>query len=314
MRRARIALALISAALAAACQLQEVSLTEPERVVVAEAYVRVSPAGSSMSVFLHETLDKTGKSAAVPGAQVLITRLSDGLKIPLREAVLADCVIATPVDQTGSCYTVRPGTPGATSLVPGDRLDLRIDLADGGVMLSQTEVPGIFALRDVADAATCTLDPLTASDIVWSRSVGAWAYVSDTFIRGIAASFDTAKVKVDDPLYLQGLSVSSQDTAIVFPREFGVFARGDLDHEVAALLQQGLPAKATATVSVAAVDRNWVNWARGANFNPSGVVRVPSIRGDGTGVFGSTVVRSFRVDTSPSQSAKKCPPAPTVTP
>lgn len=319
MRSMRIALVLAAAALTTACELKEVSLTEPERVVVAEAYVRVNlgpglgiQPGPNISVFLHETLSITGGSKAVPGAQIVITRPSDGLRIPLEASVLGDCVIVTPAGQTGTCYAPRAGTPGLQSLAPSDRLDLRIDLAGGGVMTSETVVPGTFALLNVADAATCVLDPLTASDIVWSRSAGAWAYISDTFIHGLAASFDADQV--EDPLYLFGLSVSSQDTAIVFPREFGLFARADLDFEVSAMLQKGLPTDATATVSVAAVDRNWVNWSRGGTFNPSGVVRVPSVRGDGTGVFASTVVRSFRVAATSNPTAKKCPPAPAVAP
>ena len=319
MRPMRIALVLVAAAASASCELKEASLTEPERVVVAEAFVRVNlgPAlgvqpGPSISVFLHETLGTTGGSGPVPGAQIAITRTADGLRIPLDATALADCVIVTPVDQSGTCYTPRPGTPAVESIAPNDRLSLRIDLPGGGVLASETVVPGRFDLLNVVDAATCVLEPLTASDIVWSRSAGAWAYVADTFIHGLSASFAPDKVK--DPLYLQGLAVSSQDTAIVFPREFGVFARGDLDFDVTAMLQKGLPPNATATVSVAAVDRNWVNWARGGNFNPSGVVRVPSVRGDGTGVFGSTVVRSFRVAATPGGIGKKCPPAPAVTP
>ena len=52
-------------------------------------------------------------------------------------------------------------------------------------------------------------------------------------------------------------------------------------------------------MSIAAADRNYVNWVRGGNFNPSGQVRVPSVRGDGTGVFAATVVRSLRVFAAP---------------
>ncbi|NIR36178.1 MAG: hypothetical protein GWN02_08535, partial [Gemmatimonadetes bacterium] len=95
----------------------------------------------------------------------------------------------------------------------------------------------------------------------------------------------------DDPLYLLGLSVSVADTTITFPSEFGVFNRLDLDQDVAVRLQRGLPAGVSAEVTITAVDRNYVNWARGGSFNPSGQVRVPSLRGDGTGVFGSTVGR-----------------------
>jgi hypothetical protein len=41
-----------------------------------------------------------------------------------------------------------------------------------------------------------------------------------------------------------------------------------------------------------------VNWVRGGSFNPSGTVRVPSISGGGTGVFGSLVTRTVRLHTA----------------
>ena len=74
-----------------------------------------------------------------------------------------------------------------------------------------------------------------------------------------------------------------------------LFNRFDLDSDLAVRLQRGLPVGASAEVSITAVDRNYVNWQRGGNFNPSGVVRVPSLRGAGTGVLGSTYRRSFTI-------------------
>ena len=83
----------------------------------------------------------------------------------------------------------------------------------------------------------------------------------------------------------------------------------NLDHDVAVALQRGLPDSTSALVTVTAVERNWVNWARGGTFNPSGQVRVPSVRGDGTGVFGSALIRAFRVVSQSQPSAlPPCPP------
>jgi hypothetical protein len=303
----------------AGCELREVTITEPERAVVAEAYVRlhvlrqdvinVVPLASptpALSVLLHETLGPSGKSGAVPGARVTMERPAARQTIPFREGALGDCVTTIPVDGTGTCYV--PSIPGATyeGLAAGERMSLRIELAGGGVLTSETVIPGRFELLNVRDASVCTVVPMTGTGLVWSRSAGAWAYISDTFVAGLSQRFGKA---VSDPLYLWGLSVSAQDTAIVFPREFGVFARGDLDHDVAVTLQSGLPDSTSALVTVAAVDRNWVNWARGGNFNPSGQVRVPSVRGDGTGVFGSALMRAFRVlSQSRVSSFATCPP------
>jgi len=87
---------------------------------------------------------------------------------------------------------------------------------------------------------------------------------------------------------------------VVFLTEFGVFERFDLDRDLALAVSEGLPAGTSADVTIGALDRNYVNWIRGGSFNPSGLVRVPSLRGDGTGTFGSVVRRSFRVVTAPA--------------
>jgi hypothetical protein len=96
-----------------------------------------------------------------------------------------------------------------------------------------------------------------------------------------------------EPLDLLGLSIGAADTTSLFPADVGVFDRADeLLHPVLVAIRDGLPAGVRATVVVAATDRNYVNWIRGGSFNPSGTVRVPSISGGGTGVFGALVRRT----------------------
>jgi hypothetical protein len=51
-------------------------------------------------------------------------------------------------------------------------------------------------------------------------------------------------------------------------------------------------------VAITAVERNFVNWVRGGSFNPSGTVRVSSIVGDGSGVFGAASTRRFTLISS----------------
>jgi hypothetical protein len=99
----------------------------------------------------------------------------------------------------------------------------------------------------------------------------------------------------EDSVALLGLAVSEADTTIVFPQEFGVFNRFDLQQEVALALQEGLPLGSQGVVAIAALDRNYVNWVRGGNFNPSGAVRISSLRGDGIGVLASAVRRAVRI-------------------
>ena len=134
-------------------------------------------------------------------------------------------------------------------------------------------------------------------DLIWTRSPGAWAYTAETLIWGLREALEPEGLELEaDSIALTSVAVSDADTLIVFPSEFGVFDRFSLDSDLALLLQEGIPRGAKASIVVAAVDRNYVNWIRGGNFNPSGTVRVPSLRGDGIGVFGSVVRRSVFVE------------------
>ncbi len=288
---------LVAAGALSACTLEEISLVDPEDVVVAEVYVQLSPGTEldRVTAFLHRTLGPGGESTPVPGARVVVTR-ADGLSLEMAETSIERCVVTTPVTGTGTCQWLSP--TAAERLEPGDTVTLRIDLPDGGVMESQSVVPGDFALAG-ADL-TCLLPADTSVTVSWSPSRGAWAYLNETLLRDVRTAFASKGITVDpadDPLYLLGLSISATDTTIVFPGEFGVFNRFELDQDIAVALQRGLPDGVRGDVSIAAADRNYVNWVRGGNFNPSGQVRIPSIRGDGTGVFGSTVIQRFTVAT-----------------
>jgi hypothetical protein len=184
---------------------------------------------------------------------------------------------------------------------PGDHLEAQIVLPSGGVIFGASTVPGDFSLDNVPDGGYCTQPAETPLEVRWSPSLGAWAYLNETSVSGLAGLFAPSGIEVDDPLYLLGLSISAADTTIVLPGEFGVFDRFELDREVSLQLQEGLPSNTRADVTIAATDRNYVNWLRGGNFNPSGQVRIPSLRGVGTGLFGTVVVRSFSIAVDPGQ-------------
>jgi len=106
-----------------------------------------------------------------------------------------------------------------------------------------------------------------------------------------------------DSLALFGVTVSRSDTAIGFPEDFQI--DDDIDYELPAtqVIEGGLGAGMAARAYVAAIDRNTTNWIRDQVFNPSGQVRIPSLRGDGTGVFGSSVVIERRLASAPSGCA-----------
>ena len=283
---------------------------EPDDVVVVDAYVVVLPdsplhGSAEMTALLHRTLEVDGATGEPPPAEVTVTRPADGASWTLAPDRLAACAFSRPVIVGGACYRAvdRAGLP----VHPGDALALEVALADGRRLASEAVVPGGFELLGVE--GSCLLAERTATELRWTRSEGAWAYLVETLLYGLPPHFEA---EVDEPLYLLGLAVSAADTALVFPREVGLFARGELEREVALYLQEGLPPAARGPVTVTAVDRNWVNWVRGGSFNPSGQVRVPSVRGaGGTGVFGAGVMRRVDVAVPPhGGTAPPCPPPP----
>lgn len=292
-RRAAVAAVLSAGALASACELEEITIVEVENVVVAEIYVNLvdDPVDNEIRAFLHRTVgvDTTGLPP-LGASDVVVRRVGDGAVFRLRENELEECIGVFPEGEVGACFLAVPSE--VPLLTPGDLLEVEVTLPDGGSLAGVSRVPSGFELLDLPPM--CRIDPNTLLEVRWTRSDGAWAYVNETSIRGLPDALRAENIVVEeDPLYLLGLSISDQDTTIVFPSEFGVFNRFELDQDVAVRLQEGLPPGTSAEVTITAVDRNYVNWARGGNFNPSGQVRVPSLRGDGTGVFATTVNRRF---------------------
>lgn len=319
MRAVRTIAALALTGAAAACELTESTAASGDDLVVVEALVKlggpdfwnqpdvVGGATASINdvrVMLHRTIEgDLGRNQPVPGARVEL-RLPDGAVLRLPEVNVDYCRQSAPVEGTGSCYFAssidadeRLAAP-LRSLRGGMRLDLSIETVGGERLSSTSRIPGDFELLGVASGSTLDLAANTLLDLGWTVSEGAWSYVAEAEISGLPAALAAEGITVeDDPLFLLGLAISASDTTIVFPSEFGVFDRFDLDRDLSLRLQQGLPAATRSRISVAAVDRNYVNWIRGGNFNPSGQVRVPSVQGDGTGFFGTSVVRWFDLST-----------------
>lgn len=301
--------ALVVAAASTGCELEETTVVDVEEVVIAEVYANVAadPAESQVLAFLHQTVgaeDVDAAEAELVASRVTVRRPADGLTISLSNEAIEECIEEEEPTLPGACFLA--DSIDASELGPGDLLELEIELIDGGRLLSGSRVPGPFQLVGIPER--CRLEPDTRMPLRWSRSAGAWAYVNETAISNLPGALRREGIVVrDDPLYLLGLSISDADTTITFPSEFGVFNRFDLDQDVAVRLQRGLPQGASAEVTITAVDRNYVNWARGGNFNPSGQVRVPSLRGDGSGVFGSTVSRRILVTTHDSTYPEDCP-------
>ena len=293
MRARNSLLLLLGSAALTACALEEVELAPPENIVIAEIILRAG--ATTQLAWLHRTRAPFN-DPLVANATVQIS--GPNRMVTLRPMPDTACIIPrgdTPPGTIGTCYS----TTAADSfpVTPGQTYHLTINV-DGKVLTGTTMVPNDFTMIRPT-VTTCSLPPMTNFSVQWHESAGAWVYAAETNLRNIRTALAPHGVTVDrDPLRLFGLSISSADTALAFPKEFGLFDRFDEDlTEALAFMQQGLPPGVIADVSIAATDRNYVNWERGGNFNPSGQVRVPSIRGGGSGVFGSMVPKNFQVRT-----------------
>lgn len=290
-RRTAVLCATVSAGGLTACELNEVTLAESEDVPVVEAYVQLGDGQDQTSVFLHWTLG-TRPARDFLDAEVVVTR-DDGEEILMAPGDPDQCLRPGLEDLTeGVCFA--PGFDVEGFFQAGMGVSLTVALSDGGVLEAATMIPEDIQFLYPVVRERCALGPGRQLEFVWNRSPGVWAYSAETEILGLRDALALEQIQVEtDSVALLGLAVSDSDTTITFPREFGIFDRFDLEQEVALALQNGLPVGAVATVVVAALDRNYVNWIRGGNFNPSGPVRVSSIRGPGVGVLGSTVRRTI---------------------
>jgi len=284
---------LVAAALGlGGCQLDEVSVALPKDVLLAEAFVLVGDGEDQATAFLHWTLGTRPVRDLARASVVLV--VNDTLEVSLEPEGEAECLMPGSAERVeGVCFTASPGSEGA--IVPGSRLELEVRLGDELELRGRGVIPqDMRILRPRLPA--CALPPRRNLEITWARSPGAWAYYAETTIWNLRRALEPMGIEVEaDSIALVGLAISESDTTIMFPREFGIFNRGVLQQEVALALQEGLPPGAVAEVTVAALDRNWVNWVRGGSFNPSGAVRIPSLRGDGFGVLGSAVRRNVAI-------------------
>ena len=299
-RRSRAILGMLAMLVpwASACEIEEITLAGSADVVVAEAYLASDVSGTYGIAWIHRTLGHAGSTEDVPFADVFLRAESRASTVRLRLDEAKVCAgDELPEDFPGSCYFAGPLDPHYFG--PGALVEAIIRLPDGGRIAGQTRVPGDYELISprIGRNRMCSVEPAERLDLEWTRAQGAWAYISETQIINLTAALEDTNIEVEeDPLLLVGLSVSETDTTIVFPSEFGLFDRVNLGRDLALVLQEGLPFGTQAEVVIAAADRNYVNWVRRGAFNPSGIVRIPSLYGDGTGVFGSVVRQRFTVD------------------
>jgi hypothetical protein len=301
-RRRSTCAALVALSAIAACELQEIVTAQPEDVLVAEVVLRTGSA--RQTALLQRTTAPPGEPPA-PGATVTVSD-EQGRVMRFEPAALQLCLQHVDAITRGvACYV--DAFDARFDIEPGHTYTLRIETADGRVLTGRTTTPAPFHVVEPALAA-CRAGADTTLTLRWRASPGAWAYIVEARFGGLRAALAERGIAIDaEPVVLSGVSVSAADTSMAFPGGLGVFSRFDEALAPALVaLQQGLPAGVNTTIVVAAADRNYVNWVRGGNFNPSGPVRVGSIQGAGAGVFGSLTQAFLRIDSRSGSPLPDC--------
>ncbi|TVP47450.1 MAG: hypothetical protein EA350_04900 [Gemmatimonadales bacterium] len=307
-RRALPALCLaVITALASGCEIAQITVEQPESRIVAEVYLRVHDGESDAVALLHQTPGENGVSLL--DAEVRVRDLDGGQEGRFSPVPLPVCIEGlVPLELDAQCLAL--DAAAVFELRPGGRYLVTIELEGGKRLEGTVTLPGDFELVVPAQGVPrCRLRPNELLRIRWTPSAGARAYVPEAAVFGLDAAFEPEGIVVPtNPLTLQGLSISEADTDIVFPSQFGIFNRFSADGDVLVALQRGLPAASVVqgVIVVSAQGRNAVNWNRGGNFNPSGTVRIPSLFGDGTGVVGGIVNRSFSFTSGEQPGVPPC--------
>lgn len=268
------------------CELEETSMVRPDSTLVAEVQVVLDGSEPTWALaYLHAT--QGGEDdLRVAEAEVEI-RGPEGAWIPLRHTSQIRCLDGSAIflEAEGSCFMV--SGEDLSGIGPGDELDGRIRLPGGEAVRGTTRIPGAFRLERPSAGEVHTLPPDSTLRMEWTQAPGSWGYVVDA--RLILPDALAYGRQLPREVNLLGLAPSRTDTSFDFPAGAGVLQESG---DMAALLEEvddGLPHGSDVDMAVGAVDENLSKWLRGTNFHPSGQVRVPSLWGDGTGVFGSVV-------------------------
>ena len=303
---------------AAGCDVTDVSPGSGHKTLVALATVvlTIDPAEPSRLdtravVVVSEAYQQA--LTEVPGAAVRITGGS-GHSLPLveEEDPLGACTVLPedlygedrPFGMVGSCHTA---TVASAVFAPGEVLTLAVTTPDGSVLEGTSRMPDAFVPQGLSvEDGRCRVEPGTGYRFSWAPVDGAWAHVGEAEIAGLSPGLWSSS----DPLYLPVtvLGRGRDVTEMVFPGDFLLELLSDVDNvELHRTLDAGLPGGARAEVTIAALDRNWANWIREGRLNINGETAVPSVFGDGTGMFGTAVRWKVEVEARAAEGAGDLP-------
>ena len=273
----------------AACELGWTAVEEKALVIASVTVVLTVDAMDStvrstdvLALLVRDSIDKR-----VPEASVRIVGKS-GRTLRLEE--LPDtseaCRTAAGALTTGTCYVA--SVPSAY-FAPLEELSLRVATPDGEQLHGASAIPAVFTpLYLSLQGGRCRVSPDTNYKIEWHSVDGGWAHIAEAEFTGLRRNLWDHP----DPLYLTAawmVPSYSYPSSMGFPRKL---IEDDVPWEAriaARRLETGLPWGVTAHLAVAAIDRNWANWIRPGQIHLAGEVPVPSVFGDGTGMFGTAV-------------------------
>lgn len=302
----------------AGCDVTDVPTGSGQKMLVATATVvlTVDPAepsriGTQAVALVSEAHQQV--LTEVPGASVRITGASGrSLSLVEEEDPLGACTVLPedlygedrPFGIVGSCHTA---TVAADIFAPGEVLTLAVTTPDGGVLEGTSRMPDAFVPQGLSvEDGRCRVEPDTDYRFSWAPVEGAWAHVGEAEVTGLSPGIWSSS----DPLYLPVtvLGRGRDVTDMVFPADFLLELLSDVDNvELHRTLDVGLPGGARAEVTVAALDRNWANWIREGRLNINGETVVPSVFGDGTGMFGTAVRWKVEVESRAAEGARDVP-------
>ncbi len=303
---------------AAGCDVTDVPTGSGQKVFVASATVvlTVDPAeptriGTRAVALVSEAWQQVLRE--VPGASVRITGASGrSLSLVEEEDPLGTCTVLRRESYTvdgqlrpiGSCHTA---TAASAVFAPGELLTLAVTTPDGAVLEGTSRMPDAFVPRGLSvEDGRCRVEPGTAYRFAWSPVDGAWAHVGEAEVTGLSPSLWSSSDTLFLPVTVLGRG--REVTDMVFPRDFLLELLSDVDNvELHRTLDAGLPGGARAEVTIAALDRNWANWIREGRLNINGETVIPSVFGDGTGMFGTAVRWKVSVESRAADEAGDTP-------
>jgi len=271
-----------------ACFLDWTEVREPALVIAnATVVLTVDRMDSTVrSTDVLALLVRDSVDDRVTGASVRIVDQSSGRSLRLEELPdTRDGCRQEGAAVVGTCYAA--SVPSGY-FAPLAELSLQVALPDGRQLFGTSTIPGPFMpSRPSLQGGRCRADPETNYTIRWGPIRNAWAYIAEAEFKGLRQNLWESQ----DPLYLTAawMAAPSYRAQMGFPRKL---IEGDVPfnaRKAARRLESGLPWGVTVDLAVAAIDRNWANWIRPGQVHVAGVVPVPSVFGDGTGMFGTAV-------------------------